>query len=296
MKIKNTETDTKAPISIVVAGEAGNGKTTLAATLQEGLGEKVLIISAEAGLLSLRGRGVDYLELQMDEEGKDVPKQARIARLGQIYQWLMQPEQMARYQWIFIDSLTEIQQNLHEFLESQEEYQGPKNTIKKFGELSNRMLSLCKSFRDMPHYNKVFSALVKNETDQDNQTKMKVSLIGSFSDRLPALFDEIFYLGVTNEVAPDGRNIRQLLTQKTDRIDFPKDRSGRLSRLMPADLSAVVKKIRSQPVVADISSAAKAAHAEVLVEKSLIEKSIKELQIDHRQLERDALADAQARP
>jgi aryl carrier-like protein len=260
MKVMNTAGAEAERVKIVVAGEAGNGKTSLAATIERGLGEKCIVVSAEAGLLSLRGSSVDFIELQTDDAGASIPKDKRIARLAEIYEWLLKPEQTAKYRWVFIDSLTEINQNMLELLDTQEEFQGPKNTIKKYGELSTRMMALAKTFRDMPHYSLVFTSLVKSETDADNQAKMKVAMVGSFADRLPALFDEILYLGVTDEVCEDGRNKRMLLTQKSNKIDFPKDRSGKLDRLEPADLSVVVKKIRKRPVVADISGQAKSAH------------------------------------
>lgn len=274
MKVLSTSGTESDKIKIVVAGEAGNGKTTLARTIEEGLGEKVLIISAEAGLLSLKGSSIDYIEMQQKWDGEknvweQVQKQDRITRLAEVYHWLLQPAQQLKYQWVFIDSLTELSQNMLENLESQEEYQGAKNTIKKYGEFSSRMRSLCKSFRDMPHYNIVFSALVKNETNQDNQQKMKVSLIGSFADQLPALFDEIFYLGVTKEIDEQGRNIRKILTQKTDIIDFPKDRSGMLDRFEPADLAAIVRKIRRKPIISGISEKAKEMAAQVKEQKKV---------------------------
>lgn len=272
MKIENTSGQQRPAVKMVVAAEAGNGKTTLARTLQETLSEKVLIISAEAGLLVLNGAGVDYVELQRSwNDGTkaydEVPKEKRIEWLADVFRYVSLPETRARYQWLFVDSLTEINQNLLELLESLEEFQGSKNVIKKYGELSSRMRSLCKAFRDLPGYNVVFTALVKEDVDQDQKPRMRINMIGQFADHLPALFDEILYLGVLSDVGEDGRNKRSILTQKTDRILFPKDRSGALSRTEPADLGAVVKKIRAaaakaNPLVPDISGQAKQAAEE----------------------------------
>lgn len=264
MKIENTVDSESGAIKIVIAAEAGNGKTTLASTIQNELNEKVLVISAEAGLLSLRGKNVDYIELQRKWDDTTnswvaIDKQNRIARLGDIFKYVSLPETQAKYQWLFIDSLTEINQNMLESIEAQEEFQGPKNTIKKYGELATKMRSLCKAFRDLPHYNIVFSALVKTETDSDNKTSIKVDMTGKFSDVLPSLFDEIFYLGVMAEVDEEGRNVRQILTQKTDKITFPKDRSGKLARIEPPSIGSIVKKIRSREVLANISEQAKKA-------------------------------------
>lgn len=268
MKVQNTSSAESSGIKIVVAGEAGNGKTTLARTIQDTLKEKVILISAEAGLLSLKGSGVDFVDLQTDEEGKPVPKEQRTIRLGAVYKWLLEPEQMAKYKWVFVDSLTEVNQNLLESLEANPEFNSPKDTIKKYGELAKRMRSLCKTFRDMPHYGLIFSALVKKTTDADNVVKSAIDITGSFSLQLPALFDEVFYLGVTNEVGEDGRNKRTILTQKSDRIEFPKDRSGKLDRYEPADLGVIIQKMRAQALVADISTAAKEANKKAKIEKT----------------------------
>lgn len=272
MLIQNTRDLGSDGIKVVVAGEAGNGKTTLARTLSEGLqGERVCIVSAEAGLLSLRGADIDVIDIQKDDKGELIPKEKRLDRLGQVYAWLIEPAQLAKYRWIFIDSLTELNQNMLERLEADPEFQGPKNTIKKFGELSTRMRSLAKTFRDLPHYNCVFTALVKTTTDSDQKTSLSIDMVGAFADKLPALFDEIFYLGVSSEIdEKTQRNKRMLLTQKTDKVTFPKDRSGSLDRLEPADLSLIAKKIRDKatpPVVADISSQAKEAAKEVKKQK-----------------------------
>lgn len=257
MKIMNTSEVASEQIRIVVAGSAGAGKTTLAKTIKEGLGENVLVISAEAGLLSLKGSSIDFVELQRkyDDEKKlwvEIPKHDRMTRLAEIYRWLLLPETMAKYKWVFLDSISELSQNIVEQLETIEEFQGPKNTIKKFGEIATRMRSLCKSFRDLPHYSVCFSALTKEAVNQDNQPVVKISVIGAFADQLPALFDLILYLGVTDEIDASGRNVRQILTQKTPRIEFPKDRGGVLSRLEPADLSVIVNKIRTKPITSEV--------------------------------------------
>lgn len=249
MKIESTGPSALTAMKIVVAAEAGNGKTTLASTIEPVLGEKVLVISAEAGLLSLQGKNVDYVELQSRwDEAKGisvpVPKEQRIDRLREILVHVMKPETQAKYKWLFIDSLTEINQNVLEMLEANPDFQGGSNTIKKYGELATRMRSLAKAFRDLPHYNVVFSALVKQENNSDGIPVMKIDMTGKFADQLPSLFDEIFYLGVMADVDDQGRNVRTILTQKTDRILFPKDRSGTLSRSEPADLGLIAKKIR----------------------------------------------------
>ena len=58
IKIKNTADVSANGVKILVYGQAGAGKTTLAATMP-----KPIIISAEGGLLSIQGASLPYIEV-----------------------------------------------------------------------------------------------------------------------------------------------------------------------------------------------------------------------------------------
>lgn len=232
MQIKTTYQQHLHKIKVVVHGESGNGKTTLAGTL-EGKG---LIISSEAGLLSLQDKDIDFVDLANDEGGI-VPKEKRIDRLAKIYQYLLTKECIDRYEWVFIDSLTEISQNMIEKLLV--EYPERKDSLVLFGENAKRMRSLIKLFRDLPHYHVIFTALSTIEKD-DNARRFKgIDVIGKISNQLPAFFDEVFYLGISKD--KEGASKRFIATTSDNIIC--KDRSGKLGAYEQPNLALIFNKI-----------------------------------------------------
>jgi SpoVK/Ycf46/Vps4 family AAA+-type ATPase len=235
MKVTNTQTAGHDALKILIFGEPGAGKTTLAGTIYE----PTLIISAEAGLLSLSGKKIDVIDISLDDNGAVIPKEKRIARLGEAYKYLLESETQKKYKWVFIDSLTEISQNLVEQL--QQEFPDRKDSLVLYGENAKRMRSLIKTFRDLPMYNVVFTALSSIEKDENAQRFTTVNVVGRISEALPAYFDEVFYLAATQ--TPEGEIKRILVTNKTDKI-VCKDRSGKLDKFESPDLGAIAAKIK----------------------------------------------------
>lgn len=234
MKVNNIKTMPKMALKFLIFGESGVGKTTLAKTV----GEPTLIISAESGLLSLEGSDIDVIDLLTDDEGRLLPKEKRIARLGEVYKFLNLPETQKKYKWVFLDSMTEIFQNLVEQLQS--EYTDSKDTIKMWGEYAKRARSLVKSFRDLPHYNVVFTALSAEDKDENNRRFTKINVNGSISTQLPSFFDEVFYYYIHEDR-------RLLLTGKQENV-MAKDRSGKLNKNEEPNLGLIAKKIRGELV------------------------------------------------
>jgi len=237
VKITNTKGIGVDTLKILILGESGAGKTSLAKTIDE----PTIIISAEAGLLCLRSSSIDVIDITVDNDGRIIPKEKRIDRLAEAYSYLNTDDAKKKYKWIFIDSLSEISQNMIERL--QQEFPDRKDSLVLYGENAKRMRSLVKSFRDLPGYNVVFTALSVVDKDENNQRFIGPSVVGSFADKLPAFFDEVFYLYVekNNET---GEASRKLITEKTDKL-MVKDRSGSLAAVEPADLSVIAKKIKS---------------------------------------------------
>ena len=155
MRISNTSKESHDRLKILVYGAPGVGKTTLAASLKE----KVLVISAEAGLLSLADRDIDVIDITKDDQGKPIPKEKRTDRLIEIFQAVCKAEFYKKYRWLFLDSLTEIGQNMHESLLLI--YPDKKDSMNLWGDYSKKATSMVKSFRDLPHYNVVFTGLEK---------------------------------------------------------------------------------------------------------------------------------------
>jgi phage nucleotide-binding protein len=233
MKIQNTMNYSSNKLKILIYGESGVGKTSLAKTITD----KTLIISAEAGLLSLNDSNIDVIDITQDNDGKPILKEKRIQRLVEAYQYLLTDECKKKYQWIFIDSLTEISQAMIDSLNV--EFPERKDSLVLYGENSKRMNSLIKSFRDIPFYNVVFTALPEIDKDENGFRFTTVQMVGSIAKKLPAFFDEVFYLFINDEAE------RLLLCEKSDKV-IAKDRSGKLDRLEKPNLAQIARKIKGE--------------------------------------------------
>ena len=236
MEIKSTKNSGVDKLKILVYGESGVGKTLLAKTLPP----ETLIISAEAGLLGLSGSKFDVVDVAVDDAGKIIPESSRTARLAQIYHHLQKPENVKKYQWIFIDSLTEISENLMANL--QEQLPEKKDTLNRYGENSRRLKAIVKKFRDLPYYNVVFTALAAKEGDDLGPKYYAPSVIGKVSQALPSYFDEVFFMEV--EETPEGPS-RVLHCDKDERF-VAKDRSGLLGKKCPPDLGKIAQIIKGE--------------------------------------------------
>jgi len=209
---KNTDMHT---MDMLVYGPAGSGKTRLAATLN-----KPLIISAEAGLLSLREYDLPVYEVK------------GMADMNGAYEEALKGD----YEWIVIDSLSELSENcLTEAKASNNDGR------QAYQEMADKMISMIRDFRDMP----------KNVYMTAKQDKVKDEITGAIlfgpmtegqrlAKALPYLFDEVFVLH--NYKNDDGEIDRSLQTERDNQYDA-KDRSGALDFWEPADLGKIQAKI-----------------------------------------------------
>lgn len=235
MKTVSTQNIGTDSLKILIYGESGSGKTTLAGTVKE----PALIISAEAGLLSLAGKNIDTIDITQNDEGQILPKEKRIDRLREVLVWLLKDEARKKYKWVFVDSLTEVSQYLIDELRLK--YPDAKNNLQMYGENKGMMRAIVKAFRDLSYYNVVFTALPSVEKDENGRRFFQVDVVGSIAQELPAMFDEVLFLQVAEDA--DKKPVRQLVTGKTGMITA-KDRSGKLALIEPANLDEISKKIK----------------------------------------------------
>ena len=223
---------------MLIYGNSGDGKTSTAKTI----GESTLIVSSEAGLLCLQDAEppIDVIDITIDDNGNSIPKEKRIERLGEAYKYLLTEECQQKYKWIFIDSLTEISENMIEMLSA--EFPDRKDSLVLYGENSKRMRGLIKSFRDIPHYNIIFTALPSIEKDENNRRFTGISLIGKLSSTIAGYFDEVLYLNAVED--QESKEIKRYFTTSGTSNLICKDRSGRLNKFEPANINKIITKIR----------------------------------------------------
>jgi phage nucleotide-binding protein len=211
---------------IVVYGAPGVGKTSLAASLPG----KLLILSAEAGLLSLAGADIDA----------DVVEVQSLDTLRAVYSELKAAPDA--YAWVVLDSVSEIA----EVVLSAEKAK-TKDPRAAYGALQDSMLGIMRAFRDLA-CGVYFSAKMSTTKDEaTGRVSYGIGMPGAkLGESIPYLFDEVFRLVVVDEDDGAGGKVasRYLLTS-ADGKSTAKDRSGRLDAYERADLGAVVAKIKA---------------------------------------------------
>lgn len=224
MAIKLTSTREAATLhglKILVSGLAGAGKTTLCATT----GGNPIIISAEAGLLSLREYDIPVITV------------ATLEDVHEAYTYL-QSEEGQRFDWVCLDSISEIA----EVVLSNEKAK-TKDLRAAYGALSDQMGELIRAFRDLPERNVYMTA--KMERTKDEATGRLVygpSFPGQrLSQQVAYWFDEVFVLRTDTD---DAGALHRYLQTSSDLQYTAKDRSGALDIFELADLAAIAAKIR----------------------------------------------------
>lgn len=228
MQVKGFEDVTSDGIKALIYSEPGNGKTTLAATLDL---KRTLIISFESGLLSI-----------LDEKGfEDLQyvEPSNLSDLKDIYDNLKNDKDLAaKYDTIFIDSLSEISDMMLEALKQDPTvYTGMKDNMKLYMINQEKVVGIAKSFRDLKGYNVIMTALAATKTTNMVE-KLLPSMAGQkLADKLPPLYDFVWYLEVTS----DGE--RRLITQPTSSITA-KSRSRKLESAEQPNLGNILLKIK----------------------------------------------------
>lgn len=207
---------------VLVYGAAGSGKTTLVKTLVP-LG-KVLLLSAESGLLSIRG-----------VSGVDVVKISTVQDLREAYAFLAMGGH--EYKWTALDSISEIAEVV--LADAKTTSKDPRQA---YGAVLDETVRISKAFRDLPIsvYFSCKEELTKSET---GALLYSPGFPGSkLGIAIPYLFDLVLRAIVKKD---DAGKTTYLLQAKPDGAAIAKDRSGALDDTEPADLGAIVARIKA---------------------------------------------------
>ncbi len=212
-------------LKILLYGAAGSGKTVTCATT----GESTLIISAEAGLLSI----------------KDAPGDIQIAEVNtraEVEAVLDYLEQKGTPAWVCIDSISEIGE-----IVLAEEMSKTKNGIKAYGELAIITTRLIKRFRAL-HCNVVMTAkLSRAKDDAAGAMLYGPSMPGQrMSQEIPYYFDLVCAMRVGHNPKDAEKMLREIQTNRDGQWEA-KDRSGKLDIFEPQNLAELKKKILGKP-------------------------------------------------
>ena len=219
IRILNTKNYAANGIKILVYGAPGAGKTRLCATAPN-----PIILSAESGLLSVREYDLDYIPI------------ATIDDLYEAYAFCTGSEDMAKYDTICLDSVSEIAEQV-----LSDEKGKVSDGRMAYGNLNERMNSLLRRFREIPGKHVYFSAKMEFDKGADGVAMFRPSLPGkSLTQGIGYFFDEEFVL--LTEKDKEGNITRKLQTSGDSSYEA-KDRSGSLSLYEVPDLETVIQKI-----------------------------------------------------
>ena len=212
IKTLSESIDKKQSLSLIIYGRSGAGKTRLVGTLDG----KILILSAERGLLSL-----DSLD-KKDKERISVAELSTAKDIAEI-------KDIEGFDWIVIDSISDIFES---------DLAAAKKTIKDprqaYGELQDTGFALFRFLRD-----KTKCGLVIIAKEIAEEKRIEPSMPGSKLGQAASYYFDLVCRLVVNL---DGT--RSLITNSRDGVEVAKDRSGKLNQVEPADLSVLVNKIK----------------------------------------------------
>ncbi len=215
---------------ICVYGPPGTGKTSLLETLDG----KTLVLDAENGMKHIRSESVDRISLSVDEKGELVPQEKRYARLVEFMKFAESDAAKAKYQNIFIDSLTEVAQVV---LRSMEATHG-KDGFARWEHYAKGMSDFMKLFRDTGAYNAVFIALEDRVDLEDGTSKFLPMVQGN---KVRAMIMPLFDGVVRMRIANTGE--REVICRPTAKTEA-KVRCKAIGEIEPAHLGKLIKKMK----------------------------------------------------
>jgi len=182
MKKINAQDVQQFHLNALLYGATGTGKTTSASTLPL---KRTIIISAEAGILSLAGLDLEILVI---ESWADLTEAFVVVKNS--------PKDI-----VFVDTLTELNELakvhiLHELRPSLQ-----RKTDKTYessfsqddwGELGRRMLTMIRSFRDLDKHVIMTCGESEREDQASGCIMVKPGLNGQARDQAPTLYDLVF--------------------------------------------------------------------------------------------------------
>lgn len=221
MKLISTKDAAVNGVKVLVYGASGAGKTRLCSTT----GASTIILSAEAGLLSLREFDIPAIQIQGIDD------------IYEAYDYLVNTEEGMAFKWICLDSISEIGEVV---LSAGKK--SAKDPRAAYGDLQEKMGDLLRAFRDLPGRNVYFSAKLDRVKDESTGSLLySASMPGQkLGPAISYFFDEVFALRM--EKNPDGNLVRVLQTF-SDIQYVGKDRSGALAPWEVPNLNEIMEKI-----------------------------------------------------
>lgn len=246
----------KAGIKGIIVGPAGIGKTSLLYTLNP---ETTLFVNAEAGELSVQEWPGDMVRLRTWPDARNIaaivggPNPAyapeenySLAHFNAASEALGQ-DAFAKYETIFIDSITEVSRICFTWAKQQpesfSERTGKPDTRGTYGLLGREMVAWLKQFQHAPRVNVWLVGLLNEVKDDFGRITFAMQVEGSKTAlEAPGITDQV--ISMVSMQPEEGEPYRAFVTHAVNPWNYPaKDRSGRLALIEEPHLGKLMEKI-----------------------------------------------------
>lgn len=240
----------------IILGPAGIGKTSLLHTLDPAT---TLFVNAEAGELSVQDWPGDMVKLRTWGEARNLavvvgganPSYAEDAVYGPGHHKAASEifgDGLAKYETIFIDSITEVSRLAFTWSKTQpeafSERTGKPDNRGAYGLLGREMVDWLKQFQHAPRVNVWLVGLLNTVKDEFGRTSHVMQIEGSKTAlEAPGITDQV--ISMVQLTPEEGVPYRAFVAQATNPWGYPaKDRSGRLDLIEEPHLGRLMSKIR----------------------------------------------------
>ena len=236
MQFKSANDISQQWIKFLVYGHSGVGKTVLAATMPN-----VLLISAEAGTLSLKSSNLAKVYGDDVEYTADVPivEVRTIDELLNVGKWLATSDETKQFESVALDSISEIAEiylrdNLKKVPDPRQAY----------GKMAQEVMGVIEAFKRLPKH--IYFA-AKAERSKDSVTGMQLNGPAfpgqQLANDVPYQFDYVFKLDVGQN--PETKENYRYLQTQPDNQSKAKSRGGNIEAMEYPHLSMIINKIHN---------------------------------------------------
>lgn len=220
--IKSTKNKSNLTLNVLVFGQDDVDMTRLITQV-----EKPLVLNANDAMTALADADIDFVDCKTVDQALEIAVELR-------------SEEYKKYKSIVLNTVSEFGQHIlppiREKYEARAKANGSKGADGRqyWGEFGQTIGRIIKSLRACDKDLYVFADAV-NKEDDEGRLIMSPDIYGKSSQKIAAWLGEVLYMFKQKDK-------EMFLTEATDKI-IARDISGKLEKVMPADLKLVKQKI-----------------------------------------------------